>query len=79
MLTHSLWAVLVACALFFDGGSTLEHGRLGKIARRGSERAAKLAQAQQEERVKPRDRDPRFSTEASESQCTGNPSNRYVS
>lgn len=67
MLTQSLCAMLAACALFFDEGFAREHGRLGKIARRGLERAAKLAQVPQEDRVKPRDRDPRFSTEASES------------
>ena len=68
MLGRSLCAALAACALFSDGTSAREHGRLGKIARRGPERAAKLAQAQQNERMKPREQDTRFNTGASESQ-----------
>ena len=69
MLGRSLCAVLAACALFFDGASAREHGRLGKIARRGAERAAKAARVQDEERMKPRATDARFNTEASKSQC----------
>ena len=68
MLRRSLCAALAACALFFDGTSAREHGRLGKFARRGPERAAKLAQVQQNERMKPRVQATRFNTEASESQ-----------
>ena len=73
MWARSLCAALAACAVLLDGASAREHGRLGKIARRGPERAAKLAQAQQSERMRPRDTDPRFSTEAAESQysCHG--------
>ena len=67
MLARSLCVALAACALVLDGTFAREHGRLGKIARRGPERAGKLARAQQEERMKPRAQDTRFNTEASES------------
>lgn len=69
MLGRFLCAALAACALFFDGASARDHGRLGKIARRGAERAAEAARLQDEERMKPRATDTRFNTDASKSQC----------
>ena len=68
MLGRSVCAAFAACAVFLDGTSAHDYGRLGQIARRGPERAAKLAQAEQAERMKPRAKDFRFNSEAAASQ-----------